>query len=253
MPPENVVKQRAWPFAGRHCLVDSPEARVRLAATTSMASTLVHEVNQPLSAAANYLSACARRLRNLGEGHEELLAMIDHASQETLKAGEIIRRTRNFVINGRISGARENLRTIVERAILMLGERRDAVGITVNVPLDLYVKVDRIQIEQMLANLLANGCDALEGAEDGWIEIEASRAEGEGEDEILLTVADNGPGLTEDARAHLFEPLFTTRELGAGLGLAVALAIAEAHGGRLSAENVEGEGARFAVTLPAVD
>lgn len=253
MPPENVVKQRAWPFAGRHCLVDSPEARVRLAATTSMASTLVHEVNQPLSAAANYLSACARRLRNLGEGHEELLAMIDHASQETLKAGEIIRRTRNFVINGRISGARENLRTIVERAILMLGERRDAVGITVNVPLDLYVKVDRIQIEQMLANLLANGCDALEGAEDGWIEIEASRAEGEGEDEILLTVADNGPGLTEDARAHLFEPLFTTRELGAGLGLAVALAIAEAHGGRLTAENVEGEGARFAVTLPAVD
>lgn len=253
MSPEHDVTQRAWPFAGRHCLVDSPQAHLRLAATTSMASTLVHEVNQPLSAAANYLSACARRLRNLGEGHEELLAMINHAAQETLKAGEIIRRTRNFVINGRISGNRENLRTIVERAILMLGERRDAVGITVHVPLDLYVTVDRIQIERMLANLLANGCDALEGAEDGWIEIEASRTEGEGQDEILLTVTDNGPGLTEEARAHLFEPLFTTRERGAGLGLAVALAIAEAHGGRLQTETPEDGGARFAVTLPAAE
>ncbi len=164
MPPESNAARRAWPLTGADCLLDSPEARLRLAATTAMAATLVHEVNQPLTAAANYLSAGARRLRALGEGYEDVLAMLDHASQETLKAGEIIRRTRNFVVSGRISGARENLRTMVERAILMLGERRDAVGITVNVPLDLYVKVDRIQIEQLLANLLANGCDALAGA-----------------------------------------------------------------------------------------
>ena len=88
-------------------------------------------MNQPLTAAANYLAACARRLRGLGDGHEDVLAMIDHASQETLKAGEIIRRTRNFVVNGRISGSRENLRTMVERAILMLGEpAATIVGIT---------------------------------------------------------------------------------------------------------------------------
>jgi C4-dicarboxylate-specific signal transduction histidine kinase len=248
MPPNPMIK-RPWPLLGRNCLLDTPDARVRLAATTSMASTLVHEVNQPLSAAANYLAACARRLRNLGEGHEELLAMIDHAQQETLKAGEIIRRTRNFVINGRITGVRENLRTIVERAILMLGDRRDLVGITTNVPLDLFVKVDRIQIEQLLTNLLANACDALEGEDDGWIEIEAIRT---GES-TFLSVTDNGPGLTREALAHLFEPLFTTRETGTGLGLAVAAAIAEAHGGRLKAENPPAGGARFEVPLPAID
>ena len=247
MPPESPVLKRAWPLVGGQCLLDTPDARVRLAATTSMASTLVHEVNQPLSAAANYLAACARRLRNLGEGYEELLTMIDHAARETLKAGEIIRRTRNFVINGRITGQSENLRTMVERAILMLGDRRDLVGITTNVPLDLFVKVDRIQIEQMLTNLLANACDALEGADDGWIEIDAVRTD----DAITLAVADNGPGLTKEALSHLFEPLFTTREAGTGLGLAVAAAIAEAHGSRLAAENAPGGGARFTLALAA--
>ncbi len=247
MPPDENVIKRPWSLAGSNCLLDTTEARLRLAATTSMASTLVHEVNQPLTSASNYLAACARRLRGMGEDHEDLLAMIDHASEETLKAGEIIRRTRNFVVNGRVSGTRENLRTMVERAILMLGERRDQVGITTGVPLDLFVKADRIQIEQMLANLLVNACEALEGREDGWIELEAVRADGE----ILLSIADNGPGLTKEALANLFQPLFSP--MGPGLGLAVASVIAEAHGGRIQGANRTGGGALFQVALPAVD
>ena len=243
---EDREMKRPWPLAGSNCLLDTPEARLRLAATTSMASTLVHEVNQPLTAASNYLSACARRLRGLGEGYEDLLAMLDHASQETLRAGEIIRRTRNFVVNGRISGARENLRTIVERAILSLGERRDAIGITTNVPLELFVKVDRIQIEQLLANLLLNACEALDGREDGWIELEAVAVG----DRIRLSLADNGPGLSKEALAHLFEPLFTTKMAGTGLGLAICASIAEAHGGSIRAENRTKGGAVFEVALP---
>jgi two-component system sensor kinase FixL len=247
MDTRNCTMKRPWPLAGRNCLLDTPEARVRLAATTSMASTLVHEVNQPLTAASNYLSACARRLRSLGEGHEELLAMIDNASEETLKAGEIIRRTRNFVVNGRISGSRENLRTIVERAILLLGDRRDEVGLTTEVPLDLFVKADRIQVEQALANLLLNACEALAGREDGWIEIEAVPGDGE----ILLAVSDNGPGLTGETLAMLSAPRAAGPTLDAGLGLAVVAAIAEAHDGRLRAENRAGGGARFELALPA--
>src|SRR5205085_778220 len=114
----------------------TPEARLRLAAATSMASTLAQELNQPLTAAVNSLSACTRRLRGLGEEYADVLAMLDHASQETLKAGDIVRRTRNFVVSGRVSLNRENLRTMVERAILMLGEGRDTVGLTTAVPLD---------------------------------------------------------------------------------------------------------------------
>ncbi|HYD13022.1 MAG TPA: ATP-binding protein [Allosphingosinicella sp.] len=243
--PELTTIRRAWPLAARNCLLDSPEARLRLAATASMAATLVHEVNQPLAAATNYLSACARRLRALGAGHEDLLAMLDHAGQETLKAGELIRRTRNFVINGRISGRRENLRTIVERAILMIGERRDRVGITTEVPLGLFVKVDRIQLEQLLFNLLLNACEALAGRADGWIEIGAEAA---ADGAVLLSVTDNGPGLNAVALARLADP---PGGPGAGLGLAIAAAVAEAHGSRLEVENPAEGGARFTVALAA--
>jgi two-component system sensor kinase FixL len=239
MPSQAPMIERPWPLPGGACLPDTPDARLRLAAATSMASTLAHEVNQPLTAAASSLSACARRLRALGEEHADVLAMLDHASQETLRAGDIIRRTRNFVVSGRVSAGRENLRTMVERAILMLGERRDAVGLTTHVPLDLFVQADRIPCEQAIANLLLNACAALEGRVDGWVELEARRADGM----ILLAVADNGPGLAEAPPG----------QDGAGFGLAVAALIAEAHGGRLDAASRPEGGARFELALPAAD
>jgi C4-dicarboxylate-specific signal transduction histidine kinase len=253
MPIRNAAAKRPVSLSGRDCLLDTPDARVRLAATTNMASTLAHEVNQPLTAASNYLFACARRLRGLGEGFEDVLAMIDHASAETLKAGEIIRRARDFVVNGRIAGRRENLRTMIERAILTLSEARHAeVEIATTVPLGLFVMADRVQFEQVLANLLANACDAMEGAGDGGvrrIEIGAARSGGQ----VVTSLSDSGPGLSGAVLAHLFEPLFTTKETGAGLGLAICATIVEAHGGTIRAENKAGGGAVFHVALPAAD
>ncbi len=239
MPREAPNLERPWPLPGGQCLPDTPEARLRLAAATAMASTLAHEVNQPLTAAASSLSACARRLRSLGDDYADVRAMLDHAGQETLKAGDIIRRTRNFVVSGRVSLARENLRTMVERAILLLGERRDSIGLTTNVPLDLFVRADRIPLEQAIANLLLEASAALDGRADGWVELEATRTG----NTVLLAVADNGPGLAEGV----------TDSGAAGLGLAVASLIAEAHGGRLTAGNRPEGGARFALTLPASD
>ena len=246
MPLETKLMKSPLPLAGANCFADTPEARLRFAAATTMAATLVHEVNQPLTAAASSLSACARRLRSRGDGNADILAMLDHATQETLKAGEIIRRTRNFVVSGRISPERENLRTMVERAILMLGERRETVGITTHVPLHLFVKADRLQMEQALANLLLHACESLAGRDDGWIELEARRVD----EEIVLTIADNGPGLTEPALAQLFAPPGAE---GRELGFAVTSLIATAHGGRLSAENRAEGGACFVLTLPAAD
>ena len=237
--PELPKIERAWPLPGGACMPDTPEARLRLAAATSMASTLAQELNQPLTAAANSLSACTRRLRGLGDEYADVLAILDHASRETLKAGDIVRRTRNFVISGRVSLDRENLRTMVERAILMLGEGRDTVGLTTAVPLDLFVKADRIPLEQALANLLLSACAGLQGRADGWIEVEAKRAG----DIILLGVADNGPGLVTPA----------SDAEGSDFGLAIASLIIEAHGGRLTAANRPEGGARFELTLPVAD
>lgn len=239
MPPELPTIERPWPLLGGACLPDTPEARLRLAAATAMASTLAQEVNQPLTAAANSLSACMRRLRALGDDYADVRAMLDHANQETLKAGDIIRRTRNFVVSGRVSPSRENLRTMVERAILMLGEGRDSVGLTTEVPLDLFVQADRLPLEQALANLLSNACAALAGRADGWIELEAMPADGM----ILLAITDNGPGLATPAPAAE----------GPGFDLAIARLIVEAHGGKLTAANRAEGGARFEMTLPAAD
>lgn len=240
LPQELPTIERLWPLPGGACLPDTPEARLRLAAATSMASTLAQELNQPLTAAASALAACARRLRKLGDDFADVRAILDHAGQETLKAGDIVRRTRNFVVSGRISADRENLRYMVERAILMLGERRDAVGLTTEVPLDLFVQADRIPLEQALTNLLLNACAALEGRADGWIELTAVRA---GDGRILFAVEDNGPGLGAPAPDGE----------GPGFGLAVARLIIEAHGGTLRAANRAEGGARVEVALPAAD
>lgn len=240
----------SWPMFGRYCTLDTPDARVRFAAATTMASTLAHEVSQPLTAAANYMHACATRLRSRGEGYDDLLAMIEHASRETLKAGDIIRRTRSFIVNGRIAGRRENLRTMIERVTSALSRPGAAdVEISTTIPLNLFVVADRIQIEQVFSNLVRNACDAIDGREEGRIAIGAT-PEG---DEIVVRIEDNGRGLSPEALENIFEPLFTTKPNGLGLGLAICKTIVEAHGGRISAGNLEGGGAAFSVTLPAAE
>ena len=237
-----------WPLFGRYCLLDTPDARVRLAATTTMASTLAHEVSQPLAAATNYIHACAMQLRRRGEGLEDVLAMIEHAGHETLKAGEIIRRMRSFIVSGKITGRRENLRTMIEKATSVLTCPDGAeVEIVKEVPLTEFVTADRIQIEQVLSNILANACEALDGCDERRIAISSSR---QGE-EIVLRIEDNGPGLSDEGLALVFEPQFTTKAHGMGLGMPICKTIVEGHGGRIWAESPAGGGAAFSLSLPA--
>ena len=241
------VRARSRP--GECFLLDTPDARLRLAATTAMASTLVHEVNQPLTSAANYMHACALRLRGKGPGYEDVLAMIEDASRETLKAAEIIRRTRSFIVTGKIAAHRENLRTMIEQVAsqLTLPETAD-IEIVKAVPLSHFVMVDRIQIEQVFSNLLRNACEALEGCKQPRIEIGAIEIGGK----ILVRIEDNGAGLG-DAPERVFEPYFTTKKTGLGLGLPICKTIVEAHGGRIWAENGKRGGAVFNISLPVVE
>ena len=239
----------SWPRPDHNCLLDTPGARIRLAATTTMASTLAHEVNQPLTAAANYMHACASRLRSRGEGYEDLLAMIEHASRETLKAGDIIRRMRTFIVTGKIAGRRENLRAMIEQATSLAVPGGADVEIVTAIPLTHFVIADRIQIEQAFSNLLRNACEALQGRAQRRIAIGATQS---GE-EIVVRIEDSGPGLPGDALERVFEPDFTTKTTGLGLGMPICKTIVEAHGGRIWAENLTAGGAAFNVALPAAD
>lgn len=239
------------PAFGRYCLLDTPDARVRLAAMTTMASTLAHEVSQPLAAATNYIHASASRLRRRGDGYEDVLAMIEQASHETVRAGEIIRRMRSFIVSGKISGRREDLRAMIDNvASDHFCPDGAEVEIVSKVADDArFVTVERIQIQQVLSNILKNACEALDGCDVRRITIGAARV---GE-EIVVQILDSGPGISDYALARLFEPLFTTKEDGIGLGMPICKAIVEAHGGRLWAESPAGGGARFNLSLPAAD
>jgi two-component system, LuxR family, sensor kinase FixL len=238
------------PRPGFDCLLDTPDARSRLMATTTMASTLAHEVTQPLTAAANYMHACARRLRSKGEGYEDLLRMIEHATRETLKAGEIIRRMRSFVATGKVAGRHENLRTMIERATSALALPGAAdIEIVKAVPLTHFVIADRIQIEQVFSHLLRNACEALDGRAHRNILISAADVD----EDIVVRIEDSGRGLSPEALERAFEPHFTTKPAGQGLGLAVCKTVVEAHGGRIWVENLEGGGAAVNVALHSVD
>ena len=228
-----------------------PDARTRLVATTTMASTLAHEVNQPLTAAANYMHACASRLRSRGEGFEDLLAMIEHASRETLRAAWIIADAQSQSSPARSPAATRILRTMIERvtSALALPGATD-VEIATAILLTHFVVADRIQIEQVFTHLLRNACEARSTAAPNPASRSTRRRSGTTSwcgSKIM------GRAFRRKRCARLFDPHFTSKATGLGLGMPICKTIVEAHGGRIWAENCEGGGAAFNVALAAAD
>ncbi|MBY8829340.1 PAS domain-containing sensor histidine kinase [Hephaestia mangrovi] len=224
----------------------------RLSAMGTMASTLAHELNQPLTAIANYLEA-ARDL--IGEPTDETGAMVHEAvsesAKEALRAGAIVRRLREFVARGEIEKRPQHLTDVIEEAarLALVGARERNIRTFYDLdPAADLVVVDRVQIQQVLVNLLRNAVEALADASTRDIHISTAPAD---DGMARVTISDSGPGLTPEVADHLFQAFTTTKRDGMGLGLSICRTIVEAHGGRIWHQPAEGGGATFNFTLIA--
>ncbi|MEX1083076.1 MAG: PAS domain S-box protein [Xanthobacteraceae bacterium] len=222
----------------------------RLTALGEMASTLAHELNQPLSAIASYLRG-SRRL--LDSGRDEDMAAVrdamDQAAEQSLRAGLIIKRMREFVARGDSDRTIENLRKLIEEAsaLAFIGAKEYNIHVSHRFnPGEGFVLVDKIQIQQVLLNLIRNAVEAMHETPRRELVIATSYRD---DGIIEIAVADTGPGIPPDVERQLFQPFFTTKRQGTGIGLSISRAIVEAHGGRLWVESNPGGGALFRFTL----
>jgi two-component system sensor kinase FixL len=223
----------------------------RLSAMGQMAATLAHELNQPLTAVTNYCQAMRRMLGASGEPDlSRLRDAVDLGAEQALRAGQIIRRLREFVARGETEKHVESVAKMVEEAsaLALVGAKEHGVKVRLAIHAHArHVIVDKIQIQQVLLNLMRNAMEAMEGGSRRELAIAATARS----DAIEFSVIDTGPGLTPEVEEHLFQPFITTKRHGMGVGLSICRTIVEAHGGRLWTEPTPGGGATFRFTVPS--
>ena len=224
----------------------------RLTALGEMASALAHELNQPLAAIANYLQGSGDLLAREPVPIDKVKGALGKASDQALRAGEIIRRLREFVARGETERSVESLSKLIEEAsaLALVGAKEHGVGVryAMDPAVDL-VLADRVQIQQVVLNLIRNAIDAMEDSPVRRLTIATRPAPGEMAE---IEVADTGPGISPEIASQLFQPFVTTKRTGMGVGLSISRTIVEAHGGRLWAESNKDGGATFHFTLRQV-
>ncbi len=223
----------------------------RLTAMGEMASALAHELNQPLSAISNYMKGSRRLLAGSRDPNTSKIEnAMERAAEQALRAGQIIRRLRDFVARGESEKRVESLAKLVEEAgaLGLTGAREQGVVLRFRMdPSNDSVLVDRVQIQQVMVNLFRNALEAMSNAPRKELSISNTRV---ADDMIEVTVSDTGAGIPDDIKAKLFQTFFTTKDTGMGVGLSISRSIIEAHGGRMWAETNSAGGATFRFTLP---
>jgi two-component system sensor kinase FixL len=223
----------------------------RLSVMGNMASTMAHELTQPLTAVTNYLEAGRQLLASGVGGPERVGEMMERAIAQAQRAGEVIRRLRGFVSKGEPERRIQSLNRLVEEAVALaiVGARQRGVRASLELDPSLpTVFVDPLQIQQVVVNLVRNAIEAMEEVERRELVIGTRAIPGEQAAEVL--VADSGPGIAPELADRLFQPFFTTKKTGMGLGLSICREIVEAHHGRLSAAPRPSGGTVFRLILP---
>jgi two-component system sensor kinase FixL len=221
----------------------------RLVMTNATSMALAHELNQPLGAAGNYVAAVKRRAELLGtETSLQIAGIAQKALQQIGRASQIVIRLRRFIDKRAAARTIETPEQLVADAVALLGTLDTAIALEVRVAPGLpCVAVDRIQIQQVLVNLLRNAMEAMQAAPRQSLLLEVLAAPPGG---VEFCLRDSGPGLDSDAAAHLFEPFNTSKVDGLGVGLSICRVIVAGHGGRIWAESTPGAGTTFHFTLP---
>lgn len=222
----------------------------RLTAMAHLSSVLGHELSQPLTAIGNYTQAARRRLQALSDPCAvDSVQLLKEASEQSKRAAAILGGLKDLAQSGLRNRSREDLSTDVElAATLVMKTMDDDVELDLRLEQDLPdVTMNRVQIQQVVVNLLRNAIEAMAGSSKIIATVTSTRAD---PDHLEVAIADRGPGLSEAVRARLFKPFTTTKPEGTGLGLSICHSIIEAHGGTIWAEKNPGGGTRFCFRLP---
>lgn len=254
------VSDRALAEGRAHELQHRLERVARIQMLGEMSAALAHEVNQPLAAIANFARAAQRSLQSDTPDLDAIAGHLAVIVEQSLRSGEIIRRMRSMIDRGRAEIRPDDINDIIAEAIRVgrIGTFREGPEVHLDLARDLpRVMADRVQIQQVILNLMRNAIEAVED-DHHLLTIESRRGDAPGRivlsagvsgDEVLVSIRDSGPGIADHVLDTVFDPLVTTRETGLGVGLAVCRTIVSAHGGRIWAENSD-QGAIFHFTLP---
>jgi len=225
----------------------------RVSAMGTMASSLAHELNQPLTAIANYVEGARELLNNPDpENLETARHALDDAARESVRAGQIVRGLRDFIGRGTAERRVESLPRLINQAnaLALIGARE--MGIDVDLEFDPQaeaVLVAGVQVQQVMVNLIRNAVEAMETSTTRRLSIRTRR---HSKDLVLVSVTDSGQGFAPENMERLFEPFFSTKGEGMGLGLSICRTIVESLGGSISAEQTV-DGMRFSFTLLSAD